>query len=79
MTVDSTHPVPLANAEEISTRFLSLSVPLHPSPVVLRDRVESLLRSHGAPLRWAITSVDAAQQTAQIEAVVTLTQMPQER
>ncbi len=56
---------------EMSTQFLSLSVPLHVSPVVLRERVESMLRSHGDPLRWAITSVDTAQQIAQVEAVVT--------
>lgn len=69
------HPGPpdwtLADAETVSTLFLSLTVPLQRSPKDLRDRVESMLRSHGEPLRWAITSVDTAQQTVQVEAVVT--------
>ena len=37
----------------------------------LRSHVESELANHGAPLRWAITTIDQSNQTAQIEAIVT--------
>jgi hypothetical protein len=60
-----------SDAEMISTLFLSLTIPLSSSPARLREQVEVMLRSHGEPLRWAITSVDIEQQTAQVEAVVT--------
>lgn len=37
----------------------------------LRSHIQSQLTQYGDPLRWAITSIDSAAQTAQIEAVVT--------
>ena len=37
----------------------------------LRSHIESELVKQGTPLRWAITSVDEAKQTAQVEAIVT--------
>ncbi|EDX87458.1 hypothetical protein S7335_5168 [Synechococcus sp. PCC 7335] len=37
----------------------------------LRSHVETQLAAHGDPLRWAITAVDSAGCTAQVEAVVT--------
>lgn len=58
---------------ELTTAFLSISVPQPPSPTRLRDAIEAELRSHGDPLRWAITSVDAATRRVEVEAVVTLT------
>ena len=63
----------LVSAEHLTTIFLSVIVPFPSSSVHLRDAIEAELRSHGEPLRWAITSIDVVQQTAQIEAVVTQT------
>ena len=37
----------------------------------LRSYIETQLRTHGDPLRWAITKIDTASQTAHVEAVVT--------
>ncbi len=37
----------------------------------LRSHIEAQLAAHGDPLRWAITAVDSANCTAQVEAVVT--------
>ncbi len=37
----------------------------------LRSRIETQLTEQGTPLRWAITSVDQAHQTAKVEAIVT--------
>ncbi len=38
----------------------------------LRSRIETQLANHGDPLRWAITTIDAANYTACVEAVVTV-------
>ena len=59
------------SAERLTTTFLSVIVPFPSSCVQLRDAIEAELRSHGEPLRWAITSIDVVQKTAQVEAVVT--------
>lgn len=40
-------------------------------PDVLRSHIETQLRTQGDPLRWAITHIDAARQTAHVEAVIT--------
>ena len=37
----------------------------------LRSHIEAQLTQHGDPLRWAITAIDQANQTASVEAVVT--------
>lgn len=37
----------------------------------LRSHIETQLTHHGDPLRWAITTLDPASQTAQVEAIVT--------
>lgn len=37
----------------------------------LRSHIETQLTQHGDPLRWAITVIDPANQTASVEAVVT--------
>lgn len=38
----------------------------------LRSHIEAALSDHGDPLRWAITAIDQANQTAHVEAVVTV-------
>lgn len=38
----------------------------------LRSHIETTLSDHGDPLRWAITAIDQANQTAHVEAVVTV-------
>ncbi len=40
----------------------------------LRSHIETQLTHHGNPLRWAITAIDSANQTARVEAVVTTIQ-----
>lgn len=37
----------------------------------LRSHIESKLTEYGTPLRWAVTAVDKANQTAKVEAIVT--------
>ena len=37
----------------------------------LRSHIETTLTEQGIPLRWAITSVDSANQTAKVEAIIT--------
>ncbi|MGB3297120.1 MAG: hypothetical protein WBA76_02540 [Phormidesmis sp.] len=78
-----------AKAELVRTKMIILDVSLLASPGKLREAVvgSQLLRSdalrshittqltqHGDPLRWAITSIDQANQTARVEAVVTTIQ-----
>ncbi len=55
----------------MNTHFISLEIDLLSSPVEMRSAIEAELRDHGEPLRWAITSVNAKEQTVQIEAIVT--------
>ncbi len=38
----------------------------------LRSHIETSLADYGDPLRWAITAIDQANQTAHVEAVVTV-------
>jgi len=54
------------------TQFVSLSVPLQANPAAMERAIAQALQSYGEPLRWAITAVDTAAQTAAIEAVVTI-------
>lgn len=55
------------------TQFISLTVPLQPTPAAMERAIAQSLQSYGEPLRWAITAVDAESQTTAIEAVVTVT------
>ncbi|MBE9099049.1 hypothetical protein [Vacuolonema iberomarrocanum] len=55
------------------TQFVSLSVPLQPTPAAMERAIAQSLQAYGEPLRWAITAVDVESQTAAIEAVVTVT------
>ena len=38
----------------------------------LRSHIETVLSDYGDPLRWAVTAIDQTNQTAHVEAVVTL-------
>ena len=54
----------------LTTEFVLMAIELQADGITLRNHIETQLRSHGEPLRWAITSVDGI--TAQVEAVVTV-------
>ncbi|MBE9066705.1 hypothetical protein IQ260_08575 [Leptolyngbya cf. ectocarpi LEGE 11479] len=56
------------SAQPLTTEFVRMTVELQ-TGVALRDRIETQLRSHGDPLRWAITAVTGS--VAHVEAVVT--------
>jgi hypothetical protein len=55
----------------LSTHFITLDISLGDAPADLVGAIERALAERGEPLRWAITQVDAATQTATVEAVVT--------
>jgi hypothetical protein len=55
----------------MQTKLITLVVSLQVSPEALPSHIQTQLTQHGDPLRWAITAVNAASQTAQVEAVVT--------
>ncbi|GAX34788.1 hypothetical protein [Nodularia sp. NIES-3585] len=56
----------------MTTHFITAEVDLQETPTELQKAIEAELQKQGEPLRWAITSVDEAQQKAAVEAVVTL-------
>lgn len=63
----------LKNIAVSTTRFIDLDLPLSGSAAAdLPHQVEIALRQWGEPLRWAITRIDRSQQTAHIEAIVTV-------
>jgi hypothetical protein len=53
----------------MTTHFLTIEIAL--SQACDRIAIEAALQSHGEPLRWAVTSIDAIQQIAYVEAIVT--------
>ncbi|MDB9375118.1 hypothetical protein [Nodularia sphaerocarpa] len=55
----------------MTTHFITAEVDLQETPTELEKAIEAELQKQGEPLRWAITSVDEAQQKATVEAVVT--------
>lgn len=55
----------------MTTEFITAEVALQDSPEALNRAIEAELHRWGEPLRWAITQVNEAKQTVQIEAVVT--------
>ena len=59
-----------AGLPTLLTEFVQITVELQTSGVALRDQIETQLQAYGAPLRWAITSVDVT--TVNVEAVVTV-------
>lgn len=56
----------------MTTHFITAEIDLQESPVQLHQAIEAELQKRGEPLRWAITSVDADGQKAQVEAIVTV-------
>ena len=55
----------------LATHFIILDIPLGSAQGNWVSAIESALAERGEPLRWAITQVNAATQTATVEAVVT--------
>jgi 23S rRNA U2552 (ribose-2'-O)-methylase RlmE/FtsJ len=55
----------------MKTEFVTFHLNLAEVRGSWRQVVEERLQTRGEPLRWAITQIDAATQTATIEAVVT--------
>ncbi|MDF5707569.1 MAG: hypothetical protein PUP90_07770 [Nostoc sp. S4] len=55
----------------MTTHFITAEVDLQETPAELLKTIETELKKQGEPLRWAVTSVDVAQQKATVEAVVT--------
>jgi hypothetical protein len=56
----------------MTTHFITAEIDLNTAESSVIEAVNAELAKHGEPLRWAITSVDAERQTAQVEAVVTV-------
>jgi hypothetical protein len=56
----------------MTTHFITAEIDLSAVKSTLAEEVHAELAKHGTPLRWAITSVDDNKQTAQVEAVVTV-------
>lgn len=60
----------------MTTHFITAEINLEETPAQLSASIEAQLAKQGEPLRWAITSVNVPQQTATVEAVVTLESPP---
>lgn len=56
----------------MTTHFITAEIDIQESPTQLNQAIEAELNKRGEPLRWAITRIDSQQQTAQVEAVVTV-------
>ena len=57
----------------MTTHFITAEIDLQENPAQLQQEIEAELAKRGEPLRWAVTQVDKEKQTAQIEAIVTVT------
>ena len=57
----------------MTTHFITAEIDLNESPAKLNQEIEAELKKRGEPLRWAVTKVDAEQQKATVEAIVTVT------
>lgn len=55
----------------LATHFITLDINLGSAQGDLVGAIELALAEQGEPLRWAITQVNSATQTATVEAVVT--------
>ncbi|ALF52192.1 hypothetical protein ACX27_03925 [Nostoc piscinale CENA21] len=55
----------------MTTHFITAEIDIQETPTELQTVIEAELKKQGEPLRWAITSVDEAQQKVAVEAVVT--------
>lgn len=60
----------------LATHFITLDIHLSDAQGDLVSTIEAALAEQGDPLRWAITQVNAATQTATVEAVVTTFSTP---
>ncbi|MFS0515047.1 hypothetical protein ACEYW6_10030 [Nostoc sp. UIC 10607] len=58
----------------MTTHFITAEIDLQETPAELLEVIETELKKQGEPLRWAVTSVDAEEQKATVEAVVTTVQ-----
>jgi hypothetical protein len=59
------------NPVTLATHFITVDVSLEAGGADLVRTIEAALTTRGEPLRWAITQVDVATQTATVEAVIT--------
>jgi hypothetical protein len=57
----------------MTTHFITAEIDLQETPTELQKTIEAELKKQGEPLRWAVTAVDAEQEKATVEAVVTTT------
>lgn len=55
----------------LATQFITLDIDLADAQGDLVTAIELALAEQGDPLRWAVTQVNSATQTATVEAVVT--------
>jgi hypothetical protein len=60
----------------LATQFITVEITLGQAKGNLVDAIELALAEQGQPLRWAITQVNSATQTATVEAVVTTFSQP---
>ncbi len=56
----------------MTTHFITAEINLEENPAQLHAAIEAQLAKQGEPLRWAITAVNIQEQTATVEAVVTI-------
>ena len=56
----------------MTTHFITAEINLQENPAQLQQEIEAELAKRGQPLRWAVTQVDREHQTAQVEAIVTV-------
>lgn len=56
----------------MTTHFITAEIDLQDTPAQLQQAIEAELQKQGEPIRWAITAINIEQQTATVEAVVTL-------
>ena len=60
----------------LATHFITVDISLGDAQGNLVSVIEAILAKQGEPLRWAITQVNSAEQTATVEAVVTIVSQP---
>lgn len=58
----------------METHFITAEIDLQETPQEMQELIEQELQKQGQPLRWAITHVDTQRQTAQVEAIVTVSE-----
>jgi hypothetical protein len=58
----------------METHFITAEIDLQETLQKMQELIEQELQKQGQPLRWAITNVDTQRQTAQVEAIVTVSE-----